>query len=261
MYDHFKVTGKKVIVSGGARGIGGTVARHLVAGGAHVAVFDILDEPGQAHVAKLNEQGPGKALYFHVDTSKREEVFAAVAKAVDALGGLDSLHNIAGIDLPVPIADITEADVDLTFNVNFKGSLWLAQAAVPFLQASGGGTILNTGSDSALFPFPDSSHYSASKGAIHSLNRSKSTAWAKYNIRVNAVIPAAKTDMYYEAMALKTPEERAATLAWQKASIPLGGELGQADDVAPTWVFLTSDAAKFITGQLISVNGGLSTVR
>jgi NAD(P)-dependent dehydrogenase (short-subunit alcohol dehydrogenase family) len=261
MYNVFDVTKKRIVLSGGARGIGAAVARHLVAAGAHVAIFDVLDEHGESHVASLNATGPGKAFYFHLDISNRDEAFTVMGKAVDALGGLDSLHNIAGIERNVPIEDITDADVDPIFNVNFKGTLWLAQAALPHMKASSGGTIINIGSDSALMPFPDSPHYSASKGAVHSLTRTMAAVWAQHNIRANAVIPAAKTEMYEEIQARRTPEERTRIAAWIKTAIPLGGDLSSVDDVAPMLVYLTSDAGKFVTGQLLPVNGGLGFVR
>ncbi|RAR00737.1 PAP2 domain protein [Stemphylium lycopersici] len=184
-----------------------------------------------------------------------------MAKAVDALSGLDSLHNIAGIERNIPIEDVTDADIDSIFNVNFKGSLWLAQAALPHMKAAGGGTIINIGSDSALMPFPHSPHYSASKGAVHSLTRTMAAVWAQHNIRANAVLPAAKTEMYEEIQARRTPEERARVAAWKKTVIPLGGDLGCVDDVAPMLVYLTSDAGKFVTGQLLLVNGALAYVR
>ncbi|CAN9216256.1 unnamed protein product [Alternaria alternata] len=261
MYNVFDVTGKRIVLSGGARGIGGAVARHLVAAGAYIAISDVLDEYGESHVASLNATGPGKAFYYHLDISNREEAFTAMAKAVDTLGGLDSLHNIAGIERNVPIEDITDADIDPIFSVNFKGTLWLAQAALPYIKAASGGTIINIGSDSALAPFPQAPHYSASKGAVHSLTRTMAASWARYNIRVNAVIPAAKTEMYEEMQARRTPEQRARVDAWKKSNIPLGGDLGSVEDVAPMLVYLTSNAAKFVTGQLIPVNGGMGFVR
>lgn len=132
-----------------------------------------------------------------------------MAKAVDALGGLDSLHNIAGIERNILIEDITDANVDPVFAVNFKGTLWLAQVALPYLKAANGGTIINIGSNSGLAPFPRAPHYSASKGAIHSLLRTMAVSCASYNIRVNAFIPAASTEMYEEILACRTPEQRA----------------------------------------------------
>lgn len=261
MLEIFSVKGKRVVISGGARGLGSAIARVLVAEGAHVAIIDIQDEAGEKHAASLTAAGPGMAYYFHADVAKRDEAFAAMAGAVDVLGGLDALHNNAGVERAAPIEDIAEADVDLVFGVNVKGSLWLAQAAVPHLRAAGGGAIVNFGSDTALMPFPASAVYSASKGALHSLTRSMAAAWAPHGIRVNTALPAAKTDMYYDTLAKMTDEERSLTTDELKRIILLGGEMGNVDDFTPMMVYLTSDASRFVTGQIMAVNGGMNFVR
>ncbi|KAK6857226.1 sorbose reductase SOU1 [Apiospora arundinis] len=262
MPELFSVKGKRVIISGGARGLGAAIARALIAEGAHVAIIDILDEVGEQHAAALTAAGPGKAYYFHADIAKRAEAFAAVASAVEALGGLDALHNNAGVERSVPLEDIAEADFDLVFGVNVKGCLWLSQAAVAHLRTAGnGGVIVNIGSDSALMPYPPSAHYSASKGAVHALTRSMAAAWGPHGIRVNTALPAAKTDMYYEMEARQTDEQRTQSAEWRKRNILIGGDLGSVDEFAPMMVYLTSDASRFVTGQILAVNGGMNFVR
>ncbi|KAK7974465.1 hypothetical protein PG989_016313 [Apiospora arundinis] len=252
MPELFSVKGKRVIISGGARGLGAAIARALIAEGAHIAIIDILDEVGEQHAAALTAAGPGKAYYFHADIAKRAEAFAAVASAVEALGGLDALHNNAGVERSVPLEDIAEADFDLVFGVNVKGCLWLSQAAVVHLRTAGnGGVIVNIGSDSALMPYPPSAHYSASKGA----------PGGPHGIRVNTALPAAKTDMYYEMEARQTDEQRTQSAEWRKRNILIGGDLGSVDEFAPMMVYLTSDASRFVTGQILAVNGGMNFVR
>ncbi|KAK8132262.1 NAD(P)-binding protein [Apiospora kogelbergensis] len=254
MLEIFSVKGKRVVISGGARGLGSAIARVLVAEGAHVAIIDIQDEAGEKHAASLTAAGPGMAYYFHADVAKRDEAFAAMAGAVDVLGGLDALHNNAGVERAAPIEDIAEADVDLVFGVNVKGG-----GAAP--AGRGGGAIVNFGSDTALMPFPASAVYSASKGALHSLTRSMAAAWAPHGIRVNTALPAAKTDMYYDTLAKMTDEERSLTTDELKRIILLGGEMGNVDDFTPMMVYLTSDASRFVTGQIMAVNGGMNFVR
>ena len=256
----FSVKEKRVIVTGGARGIGSGDVRTLVANGSQVAIFDILDDLGENLAAEVSAMGPGKAMYYHVDISRREAVFSAVPQATADLGGLDSLHNVAGIERVCSAEDITESELEATFNVNVKGMLYTAQAVFPHFRAQGSGTILNCGSDAGLHPVHSSLSCSASKGAVHSLTRGLAAEWGKYGIRVNAFLPFAQTPLVKAYLATLSQEE---ALGWWKMvkQIPLGREGSITDDIAPVLLFLTSDASKYITGQLISVNGGGGMVR
>jgi NAD(P)-dependent dehydrogenase (short-subunit alcohol dehydrogenase family) len=158
------------------------------------------------------------------------------------------------------IEDITEKDLDVFLNVNVKGMFWTNQAVLPYLKEDGG-SIVNFGSDAGLNPFPNGVHYSASKGAVHSFTRTASAEWMKYNIRVNSVIPAIWTDMYDEFRERLPKEDLEAHDNLMTTKL-LGGKLGDpTQDLAPVMVFLASNASRFITGQLVSVNGGMGYTR
>jgi NAD(P)-dependent dehydrogenase (short-subunit alcohol dehydrogenase family) len=256
-----EISGKRVIVTGGARGIGAAAVSVLAAEGARVVSFDVLDELGEQVAAETTTQGTGTAGYRHVDISDRAAVVDATASAVAELGGLDTMVNIAGIERRCPAEDLSEADWDEVFGVNVKGTLFTNQAAFPHLKERGG-SIVNFGSDAALRPYVDGAHYSASKGAVISFTRTIAGEWGRYGIRANAVVPAIWTPMYDEYRERLTPEQLTAHEAQMAERIPLGGRLGDpVGDLAPVLVFLTSDASRFMTGQIVSVNGGNQQVR
>lgn len=255
------IHGKRIIVTGGARGIGAAAVRAFVKEGAKVVSWDVLDDLGEKVVAEANAAGPGSASYRHVDISKRDQVFAAVEESVKELGGLDALFNIAGVERKAPAEQIPEDDLDLILNVNVKGTIFTNQAVFPHLKDHGG-VIVNFGSDAGLNPDPNAAHYSASKGAVMAFTRTAAWEWGPYGIRVNSVAPVIRTPMYEEYLARMSPEERAAHEQGVAHAIRLGGKPGDPDqDLAPVLVFLASDASRFITGQVIAVNGGTSYVR
>lgn len=255
------VEGKRVVLTGGARGIGKAVVYALTANGADVVFFDLLEEAGHQTAKDATLAGPGKAIFHYVDISKRADVFEAMTKAAEQLGGIDSLHNIAGVERRGFAEDISQEELDFILDVNVNGSIYTAQAAFPYMKDKGG-TIINFGSDAGLSPYVHGLHYSASKGAVHSLTRTLAHEWAQYNIRVNAVIPAIWTEMYDEHRARLPIEQLNKLDETLKYRLPLGGKLGSpSEHLAPVMLFLTSDAASFITGQLIPVNGGLGSVR
>lgn len=253
---------KKIIVTGGARGIAKAVTNAYVAEGATVAVFDILDELGQQTVAESNAKGPGKAFYFNCDISKKAAVDKAFEEAVAALGGLDVLANIAGVDLNTPTIDITEEEYDFIMNINVRGTMLTNQAALHVMSKQGFGNIINFGSDTGLAGAPGQAIYGASKAAVMSWTRTIANEWGPLGIRSNSLIPAIATPMYEEYKANMNEEQLAQFNAMMKQMVPLGGQLGDPDkDLAPVMVFLASDDSRFINGQIISVNGGLASVR
>ena len=256
------IEGKRIIVTGGARGIGGESVKYLAAEGALIASFDVLDDLGELVAKESNEAGPGKVFYHHVDVSSLSACEAAASSAVKQLGGLDAVLNIAGIDLNAPAETITEAHWDKMLAVNMKGVAYMCQAAFPYLKDAGG-SIVNFGSDAGLMAFPPGgAHYSAAKSGVFGYTRTIAGEWGRYKIRCNSLNPAIKTPMYAEHLAYLTPEELEAENAYYAANIPLGGQLGDpATDLAPVLAFLVSDASKFITSQIVCVNGGLISTR
>jgi NAD(P)-dependent dehydrogenase (short-subunit alcohol dehydrogenase family) len=257
-----QLEGRRIVVTGGARGIGAAIVRAYAAEGAQLTVLDVLDEPGEALVRAVTDAGPGSAAYVHCDISRRAEVIAAVDEAARRCGGLDVLANIAGVERSSPAESITDDEWDLIFAVNVRGTMLTNQAAFPHLVAAGGGRVINVGSDAGLVPFPNGAHYAASKSAVHAWTRTIAAEWGRHGITANCVIPAMWTPMYEAHRAEMSPDELAAHDAMMARLIPLGGRLGDPDqDLAPLLVFLAGPGARFITGQLLSVNGGLGNVR
>ncbi|KAL1980559.1 hypothetical protein VTN96DRAFT_3965 [Rasamsonia emersonii] len=265
----FNIRGKRIIVTGGSRGIGAAATRFLASQGARVVIFDIRDDLGKAVAEDASARFSTQVSYLPVDVSKRKETVDGVDAAVKILGGLDGLISAAGILRPCPAENISEADLDQILDVNLKGTIYMNQAVFPYLRDNNnnaGGTIVNIGSDAGLDPVVNQAHYAASKGGVHSYTRTVAYEWAKYKIRVNAVVPAMRTDMVNDLLQVVPEEKRKEALEelekWLATKIPLGGRLGDPDlDLAPVLAFLVSDSSRFVTGQLVPVNGGMGYVR
>ena len=244
--------GKRVIVSGGARGIGAAVVRAFVREGARVVCTDIDDEVGRKVVAEA-----GAVAYERCDVTRRDEVEAAFALAAGALGGLDALVNPAGIEAAWPAEDIPDEEWDRVFDVHVRGTFHTNQIAFRHLR-EGGGRIINFGSGAAIRGQRGSAHYSAAKGAIMAWTRTVAQEWARYGITVHSVVPAAWTQQYDDHRARMTPDQLAAHDRMMLGAVPLGGRLGDAErDIAPVVVFLASDLSHFMTGQAVVVDGGM----
>jgi NAD(P)-dependent dehydrogenase (short-subunit alcohol dehydrogenase family) len=242
----------RIIVAGAAHGIGAGTLQAYVAEGAQVAVLDIKDDAAREVVDKANAGGPGTARYHHCDITSRAEVESAFADAVSWLGGLDVVATVAGVQRRKRPEEFTDEDLDFVFGVNVMGTVHTNQAAFEHLRKSGG-TILNIGSDGGLVAMPGIAAYAASKGAVHAWTRGIAGEWGKYGIRANCVVPAMKTPM---------TDAGGADGRSVYDTVPLGGQLGDVmTDLAPVMVFMAGPGARFITGQLISVNGGLAMVR
>jgi NAD(P)-dependent dehydrogenase (short-subunit alcohol dehydrogenase family) len=256
-----RLEGKRAIVTGGARGIGEATVRAFVAEGARVASLDVLDALGEKVVTDASATGPGWAIYRHCDVALRSEVDAVVGAVVAELGGLDVLANVAGVERRAAAEEITDEEWELVLGVNVRGTMLTNQAAFRAMQTTGG-RIINFGSDAGLGPYPYGAHYSASKGAVMAWTRTVAAEWARFGITVNSLVPAIWTPMYDEYRARLSRTEVAQHDAMMQARVPIGGKLGDPDtDLAPVMVFLASDDSHFVTGQIISVNGGSGMVR
>ncbi len=253
---------KRIIVTGAARGMGAATVRAYVGAGAHVIGMDLMDDAGVATAEDANAKGPGTAGYLHVDVSDKERVATAFAEAVKRLGGLDALAHPAAIQRSSSASDVSVEDWELMFAINVRGTMLTNQAAHGYIKAAGGGAIINFGSISGLRPEPSAAAYSASKGAVHSWTRTAAGTWGADNIRVNAILPAIATPMLKEAAARATEDQKAAGYWLNVSTIAMGQQYGDPDrDLGPVMVFLASDASRFITGQLIPVDGGQTNVR
>jgi NAD(P)-dependent dehydrogenase (short-subunit alcohol dehydrogenase family) len=242
---------KRAIVTGGASGIGAATVRAYAREGARVVAFDVDEEQGQRVC------GAAGATFMRCDIADRADVFAAVDRAVTLLGGLDVMANVAGVERSTPAERIPDAEWDLIFAVNVKGTLYTNQAAFPHLKERGG-RIINFGSGAGIRGQAGSAHYAASKGAVMAWTRTVAQEWARYRITVNSVVPAIWTPMYEAWRSRMSEQERTIHDMAMQHVVPLGGKLGDPDaDMAPVMVFLASDASHFMTGQCFAVDGGM----
>lgn len=247
----------RIIVTGSARGIGASTLRAMVAAGAAVVGIDVNDDDGVRLAGEAQTAGPGRAQYLHADVRDRAAVQAAFDAAVAWLGGLDALVNVAGVERACPAEDIADADWDLMFDVNARGTLLTNQAAFAHLRERGG-RILNFASAAGVMGLPGCAHYSAAKAAVLGWTRTAAKEWARHSITVNAIAPGMWTPMYEAHRARMSAEALQAHDALMAQAIPLGGRLGDPDrDLAPVLVFLVGEGARFITGQTLAVDGGL----
>lgn len=257
------LNGKRIIVTGSARGMGAATLRSYVQAGATVVGMDVSDDLGREVAEAANAAGPGKATYVHVDVSDKESVDTAFGAAVEQLGGLDVLAHPAAIQRSGMPDEVTVEDWDVMFAVTVRGTMLTNQAAHRAMKAGGkGGSIINFGSISGLRAESGASAYSAAKGAVHSWTRTAAEAWGADGVRVNAILPAIATPMYDEALARLDDAGMTAHYWRNEDSIAMGKKYGDPDaDLGPVMVFFASEGSKFITGQLIPVDGGQASVR
>lgn len=243
--------GHRILITGGARGLGEAFARACVAAGARVALTDVLHERGEALAAALN-QGLAQSVahYLPMDVSDPQAIEQATAAAVERLGGLDGLVNNAAITNSggKDMADITVDTWDRVMAVNVRGPWLVTVAAQRWLQDSGRGRVVNIASDTALWGAPRLMAYVASKGAVMAMTRSMARELGAHGVTVNAVAPGLTlveaTEYVPEARHRLYSEGRAIS----RAQVP--------DDVVATVLFLLSEGSGYVTGQVLPVNGG-----
>lgn len=246
-----QLEGKIGIVTGGAAGFGEAIVRLFVAQGAHVVIAD-LDEPRGAALAQA--LGPEAAAFVRCDVASGSAVAALVQACVARFGVPDIVVNNAGTThANQPMLAVDEAEFDRVFAVNVKSIFHMAHAVVPLMRQRRRGVILNVGSTAGLRPRPGLSWYNASKGAVNLLSKSMAVELGPDGIRVNAICPVmGETGLLEKFMGMPdTPENRAKFVA----TIPLG-RLARPSDVAAAALYLASDAAEFITGVELPVDGG-----
>lgn len=255
------MAGKVVLVTGGASGIGEAAVRLFSAEGAAVAV---LDRDGESAAAVVKSLGDARAVALTADVTDREAVDDAVARTVAELGRLDALYNNAGAAAGFgPVSDINPSDWDLCFAVNVTGALFCIQAALPHLRAAAattgsGSAIVNQSSVSALVGVPGLAAYSAAKGALVSLTRTLAVELAADGVRVNAICAGTvDTPMARPLLALRGGGDLAAGVAATVIRYPLG-RLGTPDEIARAALFLASDDSSFITGAVLTADGGMT---
>lgn len=239
-------TGRRMLVTGGAKGIGKAAALRFLAGGAQVACLD-MDE------AALAELEPG-FLALNGDVTDTASVEEAVAKAAARLGGLDGIVNSAGVDLQSSLEDMTDAAWERLIAVNLTGPMKVCRAASPFLKAAGGGTIVNVSSGAGLQPLKFRSAYSASKAGLQMFSKSLAMELAEAGIRVNVVCPGAvETPLFRSSIA--EGETGDAQLDAVRARYALA-RIADPDEIAAGIAFLSSAEASYVTGIALAVDGG-----
>jgi NAD(P)-dependent dehydrogenase (short-subunit alcohol dehydrogenase family) len=253
----FALQGRVVVITGGAQGIGAACAQRLAQDGAAVALWDVADAAGQALAIELQAQG-AQALYCHCDVAHKPDVDAALAATLARFAHVDGLVNNAGIFKAAAFLDITEADWDAVIDVNLKGSFLVGQAvARAMVQAPGDvkGAIVNMSSVNGTLTIPSIASYNASKGAINQLTRVMALSLADQGVRVNAVAPGTiATDLALKAV-LTSDEAKSRILS----RTPMK-RLGEPSEIADVVAYLLSDAASYVTGEIVVVDGGRMTL-
>jgi 3-oxoacyl-[acyl-carrier protein] reductase len=245
-----------VLVTGAGIGIGHATAKAFGRAGYHVAVTDILEREGEATAAAIASDG-GAAAFHRMDVTDTANVNAVVAAVEAAHGALDCVVANAGIARRAPIAEMTDEQWDMTHEVNLKGVFRVARAALPGMRRARRGAIVAVSSISGLLGWAEHAQYNASKAGVIGLVRGLAVEVGPDGVRVNAVVPGLiRTAQSLSVEHSLGPEglERA------KAAIPLG-RIGEPEDIADGILFLASDAARYVTGQTLAIDGGLLVVQ
>lgn len=247
--------GKTVIVTGGGGGIGGATCRRFAKQGARVAVFDMNLEAAQRVAADIHADG-GEAMAFNCDITNRSEVDEAVAATESRLGPVDVLVNNAGWDVFKPFTKTEPAQWERLMAINLTGALHMHHAVLPGMVARKSGRIVNIASDAARVGSSGEAVYAACKGGLVSFSKTIAREHARHGITVNVVCPGpTDTALFAEYKeGAGNPEKLMEAFT---RSIPLG-RIGQPDDLPGAILFFASDDAAFITGQVLSVSGGLT---
>ena len=238
------------LVTGAARGLGRAIAEIFAQEGATVVVADLKQHWAQAVIDGVESKG-GRGLAIGADLSDRDAVIAVVDRIKDSLGRLDVVVNNAMWNRYEPIADIRPETLDRMFGIGFGAVVWTMQAAAPLMRATGGGSIINIASVSAQLGIPNALLYCGIKAGVTGLTRSAATELGPDRIRVNAISPSTVATEGVRAM---LPAE---VIAARVARTPLQ-RLGATGDIASAALFLASKDSHFITGQVLTVDGGLA---
>jgi NAD(P)-dependent dehydrogenase (short-subunit alcohol dehydrogenase family) len=248
-----RLENKVAIITGSARGMGRVFARRFAQEGAKLTVCDVHD---CAPVAREIEDGGGEALALKVDVTSEKDTAEMAQKTAERFGRIDILVNNAAIigaievkDFVKPVEELVAADWDRILAVNVKGVFLCCKAVMPYMKKQGGGKIVNIASTTAFTGLPEFLHYSTSKGGVVTMTRGLATALGDFNINVNAVAPGL---IMTEAMQAAIPREEAReVVAGQLIKKPI-----QPEDIAGAVLFLASDEADMITGEIVAINAG-----
>ena len=242
--------GKVCLITGGAQGIGEACARLFLEEGARVVLVDIHKEKGESLQFQLQAQGH-EVLFVTSDIGNKVEVDSLISHVLESYGRIDVLISNAGIFKATPFLDVTEADFDEVLRVNLKGAFLIGQAVARVMKTQGGGAIVHMSSVNGVLAIPEIASYNVSKGGLNQLTRAMALALADDGIRVNAVAPGTIATELANKAVLTSEEARQKILG----RTPMK-RLGNPVEVAHVVAFLASDAASYITGEVITVDGG-----
>ena len=246
----FDLSGKGALVIGGGGGIGGAIAHALADFGARVAIADLSLEAAQSIAASCQREAPGTTFACSIDVKNPDHVNGVVSQVEAELGHIDILVNSAGINIRKDVVDYTPDDWFKIINTNLSGVFFVTQAVARGMLSRGYGRIISIGSVSSLMGHPQHAPYAATKGGVAIMTKAMATEWATKGVTVNAIGPAyTVTGLITELM--NNPVKYRELIE----TIPMG-RLGKPEDIVGAAVYLASDAASFVTGQTIFVDGG-----
>ncbi|MFM6832277.1 MAG: SDR family NAD(P)-dependent oxidoreductase [Novosphingobium sp.] len=244
-----RFAGKAVLITGAATGIGRATALAFAREGANVMIGDV-DARAQETIDMIVAEG-GNAAFRHTDVRKAADLDALVAACVERYGRMDAAFNNAGVLPPQrPIHEVTEDELDLAIDVDFKGVFFAMQAEIRHFLKVGGGVIVNTASVGALIADPNMSAYCAMKHAVSGLTKAGAVEYAQQNIRVNAIAPG----FVVTPMTQHWADSNAFTEMFYAQNI--SGRAARPEEIAPTVLHLCSDGASFINGATFTIDGG-----
>lgn len=246
---------RTIIVTGGGGGIGGAVCAAFAAEGAKVAVLDRAPEAANATADRLRDAG-GSALAVACDITERSDVDAAVGRVIDELGPVDVLVNNAGWDLFVPFLETEPDDWSRLIDINLVGALHMHHAVLPGMVERGGGRVVNVASDAARVGSSGEAVYAACKAGVVALTKTLAREHSRHGITFNVVCPG-PTDTALLTTVTETASNPEKLREAFRRAIPMG-RLGQPGDLPGAILFFAGDEAAFITGQVLSVSGGLT---
>jgi 3-oxoacyl-[acyl-carrier protein] reductase len=258
--DMFRLPGQVAVITGGGSGIGREMARVFAQAGASVVVGDVRLE-GLGETVALIEADGGKAIACRTDVARRSEIDTLASRAVDAFGGIGVWVNCAGILQRNMLLDASEEEFDRAIDVNLKGVYWGCIAAARVMKGTGGGSIINISSVGGLMPVPGRGVYCITKAGVNMVTQTAAKEFGPYGIRVNAIAPGTidtpmTAELFIDARGQIDLAKREEALQQRRDASPLG-IAGEPRDIALTGLFLASEASRYMTGQIISPNGGV----